>query len=526
MYHIIGSGPASIACAKALLDAGKDVTMIDCGNELEENKKILLENLKYSNNNFNYKDWNALYDDNFIPTRSGFTQKSTYGSYFPYKDTDLHIPKINELTGPASTLALGGFSNNWGAAIMPYNELDLKGWPLELRDLNHHYFEIAKMIGVSSCTDNLSLIHNSYSHNEHHLDSSNQAKEVLKITERNKYKLISKGIYVGKSRLAIKDSGKNCIYCGYCLKGCPKEIIYNSAYTLLELLLNKKFKYIRGKIVNYIKEKTNITTIYGFDKLTNTKFEIESEKVFLGAGVISTSKIILWSKNLFDYEVKIKDSQLFHVPIFLPPNINDPSKEQIHTLSQLFIELYDISKNNHTIHLQMYTYNKLWKETIDNTFIIKNNITNLVSDKLSKRLGILFGYLHSDDSSYLTIKLKKQKANELTPHLDINEVINPATKIKIKEITKRLLKEYKNLGFITIPPMTKILDVGKGHHVGGSFPMSSITQGESTDILGRPEGFKNLHIIDASNFPTIPATTITFSVMANAHRIGYYASRL
>jgi choline dehydrogenase-like flavoprotein len=40
------------------------------------------------------------------------------------------------------------------------------------------------------------------------------------------------------------------------------------------------------------------------------------------------------------------------------------------------------------------------------------------------------------------------------------------------------------------------------------------------DVLGRPYGFANVHLVDASVFPSLPATTITLSVMANAHRIG------
>jgi choline dehydrogenase-like flavoprotein len=40
------------------------------------------------------------------------------------------------------------------------------------------------------------------------------------------------------------------------------------------------------------------------------------------------------------------------------------------------------------------------------------------------------------------------------------------------------------------------------------------------DLLGRPNGFSRLHLVDASVFPSLPATTITLSVMANAHRIG------
>jgi choline dehydrogenase-like flavoprotein len=45
-----------------------------------------------------------------------------------------------------------------------------------------------------------------------------------------------------------------------------------------------------------------------------------------------------------------------------------------------------------------------------------------------------------------------------------------------------------------------------------------------TDILGRPHGMSRVHVVDASVFPTLPATTITLSVMANAHRIGAAAA--
>ena len=40
-----------------------------------------------------------------------------------------------------------------------------------------------------------------------------------------------------------------------------------------------------------------------------------------------------------------------------------------------------------------------------------------------------------------------------------------------------------------------------------------------SDLLGRPQGAGRVHIVDASVLPAIPATTITFGVMANAHRI-------
>jgi len=50
--------------------------------------------------------------------------------------------------------------------------------------------------------------------------------------------------------------------------------------------------------------------------------------------------------------------------------------------------------------------------------------------------------------------------------------------------------------------------------------MSANPSGLETDLLGRPQGLKRTHIVDSSVLPSIAATTITFTVMANAHRIG------
>ena len=50
--------------------------------------------------------------------------------------------------------------------------------------------------------------------------------------------------------------------------------------------------------------------------------------------------------------------------------------------------------------------------------------------------------------------------------------------------------------------------------------MAAEPKAGQSDRLGRPLGWERLHLIDATSLPAIPATTITYSVMANAHRIG------
>jgi len=39
-------------------------------------------------------------------------------------------------------------------------------------------------------------------------------------------------------------------------------------------------------------------------------------------------------------------------------------------------------------------------------------------------------------------------------------------------------------------------------------------------MLGRPTGWSNIHFVDSSVLPSIPATTLALTIMANACRIG------
>ena len=67
---------------------------------------------------------------------------------------------------------------------------------------------------------------------------------------------------------------------------------------------------------------------------------------------------------------------------------------------------------------------------------------------------------------------------------------------------------------------------GRSFHCGGSLPMRSKPGKFESDPLGRPHGWWRVHAVDASVLPGVPATTITFSVMANAHRIGWETAEM
>ena len=89
----------------------------------------------------------------------------------------------------------------------------------------------------------------------------------------------------------------------------------------------------------------------------------------------------------------------------------------------------------------------------------------------------------------------------------------------MRGVVRRLLRHAAAFRALPLAPLLQVAPAGRGFHSGGSFPMRESPGELECDLLGRPRGLERVHLVDASVFPTIPSTTITFSVMANAHRI-------
>src|SRR5450756_388635 len=84
---------------------------------------------------------------------------------------------------------------------------------------------------------------------------------------------------------------------------------------------------------------------------------------------------------------------------------------------------------------------------------------------------------------------------------------------------RRLRAERGSMKAVAMSRMLRVGPPGRGFHTGGTFPMRANPGPFEVDVLGRPHGFTRVHVVDSSVFPSLPATTITLSVMANAHRI-------
>jgi choline dehydrogenase-like flavoprotein len=227
---------------------------------------------------------------------------------------------------------------------------------------------------------------------------------------------------------------------------------------------------------------------------------------------------MLKSLDAYDQPLLVRDSQYFLLPLLSTRGSPHAPRERLHTLSQLFLEIEDHHISPYTIHLQVYTYNDIFAQVLRKKLWFAPGLRDLLIGPLQHRLLLIQGYLHSRHSGKMRLRLERQ----LGPHRErllLEGESNAEAIPLIHRVIDQLRPVLRRAG---LRPLLSGLDItrpGRGFHCGGSFPMRTDPHGFETDPMGRPAGMSRVHLVDASVFPSIPATTITFTAMANAHRI-------
>lgn len=525
MHCVIGSGPAGVACTSALLDCGMKVLMLDAGLRLEPERERIVERLRMTAPEAWEPGLVASIKENMESGSKGIPLKMSFGSDFPYRAAEKLIAYEGAEVGLRPSLAEGGFSTVWGAAMMPYAQRDLTGWPITMAQLAPHYKAVLKWVKLAGGHDDLEEEFPLYTGQPGMLQTSRQAVHFLTNLNKHRAALRKAHVCFGRARVGVN---ADCVHCGLCMYGCPYGYIYNSADTLRELMRNGNFEYRPNVIVTSLRESAAAVTVEYYDRETGRKAQIEARRVHLAGGAIPTTRILLESEQVYDTELRIKDSQYFLVPLLFAKGTPGVRKESLHTLSQIFLEIQDEQVSPHTVHLQVYSYNDLITGAIRKS-LGPLALGNVAVRLLEERLMIVQAYLHSDHSPQIAAVLQKQTQKQATEEpalFKMRPEWNPQTRPAIRRVLGKLFRHARHFGAVPLAPMLQIGQPGRGFHSGSTFPMRERPGQFESDTLGRPYGWQRVHAVDSTVFPTIPATTITFSVMANAHRIASESATL
>ena len=521
---VVGSGPAGLSCANALLLRGYRVTILDVAEQLDAPIKKIVDDLRGTDPaQWSRKVMDVLRANPTLAT-GGIPKKFYFGSDFVYAADRPYAPLDVTGTSAVPTNAQGGYSTVWGAALLPTADCDLTGWPLTRKDLAPYYADILAEMPLCAGDDPLLTEFPLFKEHPGNLDPGIQGNRLLDDLLRAGSTLARRGTLFGRPRLAVHvtDAGAEslgCVYCGLCLSGCPRGSIYSTVPQLESLVRRGAINYLPGVHVEHVAERDDQTIVSFTRTATGERIEQAYDAVFVGAGPINTTRILLASRNMLDQPVTLLESQKFLIPVLRLNDSPGALEDRNVTLASAFLETKIPDISDHWIHVQLSAVNEMVLRSLGMDSE-RPSLRKLMLGPALRRLMVAWCGLHSDHSSRLVLTLRSGMRNgrhELAIHGELSAAA--------KQISKRVAKSLFSLGWsfrsAFLFPLIRFSDPGTGTHCGGAFPMSLAPRGElESDLFGRPFGWTRIFAIDSTIFPSIPGTTIALTVMANARRIG------
>jgi hypothetical protein len=299
-----------------------------------------------------------------------------------------------------------------------------------------------------------------------------------------------------------------------CLYGCPYDSIFNAGQQLKELIANGMVTYERGVVVDRLSATPDSVQIESRAVDGGAHRVFNAKKVFVAAGVLESARIVLNSVSRDFVSVNVAQSDIFTVPIVRYRPAQNIERERLSTLAQIVLKIDD-GVTPHPVHLQLYGYNDLYLRMLSARLGWLNAPLSAAMHAFVRRLFVGFGYLHSEVSSRIRIVRGATKEGALRIE---GQLVHEGQAVA-RAVVKKLFQSRNQLKALPVPFELRFGTPGEGSRIGSSFPMNRAPNPYQTNIWGALPGLDNVHVVDASILPSVAAGPITFTAMANAHRI-------
>jgi choline dehydrogenase-like flavoprotein len=524
---VIGSGLAGVFAARALAARGLNVTILDVGETLDAARQAVVAQLRdrapgsWPAEYHDLISANATMSDDELPKKMHFGSDYIYAADRPFA----HVVTNRAGRTPYPTFARGGFSNIWGAAVLPPDACDMADWPISRGAMEPYFRKVAAQLPLCGGGGSMAATFPAYKEALGQLDPGPQGAALLKDLARAEKRLATDGVLYGPARLAVHTADAEggilpCNGCGQCFTGCVRGSIFSTVPMLDGMVRRGEVVYRGGLFVRSIREDPDLARVDVLD-LNGGPAELTFKAIFIAAGPLNTTAILLRSAGHYDRPVLLKESQKFVMPAVRARAAPSAAEQPSITLAAAFIEARVQERSDHWVHVQMIPMNDM-VATASRLPGLKSPYTRRLWAPILRRVMLAWCGMHSDHSSSLELTLRRCADDSDALSIALN--VSKQARLEAGLAARRLARVLRAGGLYIQPRIIRFSNPGSGTHCGSSFPMRSRPVDTlDSDSLGRPFGWRRVHAVDASVLPSIPGTTLAFPVMANAVRIAELA---
>lgn len=518
---VVGSGLAAAGAIRALLKRGVKPVVLDLGRTLPnrefdlKSKLAIKDPCKWTHHERRMAYDNAKSNGRVVPRKLVLGSDYFYSSDMPKFSTEGSFTAGSPPWSPA----LGGFSVGWGGAVLPPSPDDLSDWPITHTELMGWISDVLDGIQVSEPKDPISFYFGRLRSTEGQvLQLSAGQSQLLDRLNTSASQTLTSTYLVGQSRLltcADSNSRFSCRYCGECSSGCVYDAIYTAESDFLRWLNEDAIDYRPGSTVFRISEDQNSAKV---SFLRNDSIHtIEADRILVASGATNSTRLLLNSSpnGLRSARIKRTGGTLQLFATAKPLEVSWPKQN---TQTSHFVEIQCKEISLKWSHVQVGQPNELLLRRLGVSSEQNRTVHNILARRIARHIVSTMLNVSSAFGPHYDIKIERN--NDGLPNTATSQSWSQHGRESLKSYERQLNKFMKAHGFYRLPFARQDSSSAQGYHFGSSFPMSSRpTSDFETDVLGRPFGWRHIHVIDTTVLPEIPGTTIGLLTMANAFRI-------
>ncbi|MEQ8193671.1 MAG: FAD-dependent oxidoreductase [Rhodospirillales bacterium] len=518
---IIGSGPAGVSAAWPLVESGVQVLLFDAGTGAFDDSAVSrpdLSALRSGNfpqrQDFLGKEYSTLRQNNGVSPKLRTMPPDGYGEEYLAANT-LQTENFRMI----GALGTAGLSAVWGGAVAAFDANEMAKYPVPYDDMKRSYGIVAERIGLSGSTnDDLGAYLGEYLPVQPALPLSPAVERLYAAYGRFGG---FPDLTMGRARNAVLSRDHNgaraCSLNGGCMWGCPTGAVYSSYRDLEALRRFPNFKNVNGRIITKIDRADHGIRIEAKSRNGAETSIYESGSVVLAAGTLASSRLVAQALKLQNQTTRLLTTPGIAFVLLQPSWLGRAMPQSFYGMAQLCFRHALSSRSGDELFGLIYDAAGVSAVDVMASMPLSRPSAVALTKALQPAMLICLAFFPGEYSSNV-INLNTNEHGET--EMKIKGGNRAGFDLAIREAVRQLRKRFLKLGALILPGSLTVLEPGADSHYGGAFPM-----GERIGADGEVTEMPGLYVADGTVLNALPAKNLTFTIMANADRIGRNLSR-